>query len=63
MSTASISSRPPFSVEGTVDGDTLTIYDVSVLDSPVRVTLQVNGDEMTGVSQAGNKWQLRRRPQ
>ena len=51
-------------IQGTVNGDTLSLHEVS--GQPLRVVLQVNGDEMTGSGDLinyGIKMDLRRRPQ
>jgi len=50
-------------IQGTVNGDTLSLREVS--GQTLRVVLQVNGDEMTGSGQLSTSFRvsLRRRPQ
>ena len=51
-------------IQGTVNGDTLSLHEVS--GQPLRVVLQVNGDEMTGSADRLSlsfTFNLRRRPQ
>ena len=50
-------------IQGTVNGDTLSLREVS--GQTLRVVLQVNGDEMTGSGELSTSFRvsLRRRPQ
>jgi len=64
LGTGSATSAGSTPIQGTVNGDTLSLREVS--GQTLRVVLQVNGDEMTGSGDRlnyGFQMSLRRRPQ